>query len=529
MRWVVLGVLGCLALGAQEKPARVLGHVRRADTGEPLAKAIVTLHPQDEATAQAGERMVSSGADGAFVLADMAPGVYAIEAERNGFVFSYDGPGRFTVRAGEDASVEIKMAPAAVISGVVLDQDEEPVEGLPVMALRLKYLRGGRREVSWAQRVITDDQGRFRFYGMSEGVFYLRTGGKLERPRTSVPLKRGPERTLEYGDTLYPENAVSEDSEPLRVSAGADIHGIRILVKPEPAFSITGRVEGDLKDSESLQLECNKWIPIVFLFGRGQEIHTDGSFKIEDLQAGEYVLKVEAVAGGRIHYLGYAKVTIIDRNVRVNIHVGQAAEASGTVTEDGTDAVPQGLQVMLYQSGSMGIQLSELDKSGRFDIREVPPGEYHFGLLGPRHDEDLFYLKQVRCSGTDYTTLPVTLDVGVPVGDCRIQIGREMGAVRGDVMDGEKPRPGMSVVLIPESRELRRIRRYTLRVKTDAGGKFEITNAVPGRYFLFALPANEDGREFALSFADRNQGDARSVEIKPGETQVVSLKSLGAR
>jgi hypothetical protein len=115
------------------------------------------------------------------------------------------------------------------------------------------------------------------------------------------------------------------------------------------------------------------------------------------------------------------------------------------------------------------------------------------------------------------------------VGDCRIQIGKEVSVVSGDVMDGEKPLAGMAVVLIPESRELRRIRRYTLRVKTDAGGKFEIPNAIPGRYLLFALPPNEDGREFALGFADHNLGNGQTVEIKAGEAQVVRLRSLVAR
>jgi hypothetical protein len=113
--------------------------------------------------------------------------------------------------------------------------------------------------------------------------------------------------------------------------------------------------------------------------------------------------------------------------------------------------------------------------------------------------------------------------------DCRVQISKEMGAVRGAVMDGEKPQAGMAVILIPESRELRRIRRYTLRVESDADGNFEIPNAIPGRYLLFALPSNEDGNEFALSFADRNQDDARSIEIKAGEAQVVSLRSLVPR
>jgi hypothetical protein len=516
-------MLGSLLLFAQDKPVRVSGHVRRADTGEPLAKAIVTLHQRDEATSQAGERVVSTGVDGAFVLADVGPGLYVIEAQRNGFASGDFGAEMLKVRGGEDASnIELKLAPAAVISGVVLDQDDEPVQDLSLMALRLKYQRGGRRELSPGQSAVTDDQGKFRLYGMGEGLYYLRT-------MPSVPLKRGPERSLEYGDAWYPENAFEEDGEPLRVGAGADIRGIRISVRPEPAFIIAGRVEGDPKIYETLQIECTKRIPFLLMFGGSQGIQADGSFTIGDLQAGDYLLKVESTTAGRMHYFGYDKVRIIDRNVRVNLPLGQAAEVSGTVTEEGTDTLPKGLQVLPYEAESMRIFPSDLDKSGGFDIRDMLPGEYHFGLFGPHGEDERFFLKQIRCSGADYTTQAVKLDFGVPVADCRIQISKEMGVVRGDVLDGEKPLPGMSVVLIPESRELRRIRRYTLRVKTDAHGKFEIPNAIPGRYLLFALPPNEDGREFALNFADRNLGEAQNVEIKAGEAQVVSLRSLVAR
>jgi hypothetical protein len=101
---VVVRALVCVALNAQQKPSQVSGHVRRADTGEPVAKAIVALHPRDEATKPAGPRVVSTGADGAFVLADVGPGLYVIEAERNGFIFGDFGADMVTVKAGEDAS-----------------------------------------------------------------------------------------------------------------------------------------------------------------------------------------------------------------------------------------------------------------------------------------------------------------------------------------------------------------------------------------------------------------------------------------
>ncbi len=193
MRLSILCLLGSLALVAQDKPARVSGHVRRVDTGEPLAKAIVTLHPQDEGTAEhGGERVVSTGADGAFVLGDVGPGVYAIEAERNGFVFKSDGKGSLRIQAGEEASnIELKLAPAAVISGVVLDQDEEPVQGLSVMALRLKYMRGGMPQLSWGQSAITDDQGKFRLYAVPEGLYYLRTGGRLRASHDVGSVEEG--------------------------------------------------------------------------------------------------------------------------------------------------------------------------------------------------------------------------------------------------------------------------------------------------------------------------------------------------
>ena len=263
----------------------------------------------------------------------------------------------------------LKLAPAAVISGVVLDQDEEPVQGLSVMALRLKYMRGGRPQLSWGQSAITDDQGKFRLYGTPEGRYYLRTGGRLERPMTTVPLKRGPGRSLEYGDAWYPENAFDEYSEPLRVEAGADIRDIRISVKPEPTYRITGRVEGDVNGPRPTEIRCAKRLPFTMTFGGPDtEIAPDGSFKIENLAAGEYVLAAQSVADGRLDYQGFAKVRIIDGDVRVNIPLGQAGEVSGTVWEEGTEALPAGIEVMLELEGGT-IYLSGLDKSGGFDIQ----------------------------------------------------------------------------------------------------------------------------------------------------------------
>ena len=157
-----------------------------------------------------------------FVFSGLAPGTYAIEASHNGFVYrNKAGNSPFSLNPGETRSnLELTMVPAGVISGVITDCDGEPVEGLSVLALRVQYEPGGKRELYGAGDALTDDLGRFRLHGLVPGLYYLRTGGTLQRPMQTVPLKESPESALQYAETWYPQDALAEDGGPLRVGAG---------------------------------------------------------------------------------------------------------------------------------------------------------------------------------------------------------------------------------------------------------------------------------------------------------------------
>jgi hypothetical protein len=70
----------------QEKAAilgQISGHVYRAETGAPLAGALVILEP----IAQGSDASQRAGADGSFQFANVAPGPYWIAADLTGFVF----------------------------------------------------------------------------------------------------------------------------------------------------------------------------------------------------------------------------------------------------------------------------------------------------------------------------------------------------------------------------------------------------------------------------------------------------------
>src|SRR5580658_4016724 len=166
-----------LALG------QISGRVCRSDTGT--------------AKAAGAERIVRTGPDGAFVFPDLPAGTFGISVWRNGFseVSSHDDEqGRFvTLRPGQRVdSLTLRLRPTGVIAGQVSDEDREAVQGLEVMALRIKFQPGGRKQVSRFGRTVTDDLGNFRIANLQPGSYYVSAGGLIEHPMGASGLKQGP-------------------------------------------------------------------------------------------------------------------------------------------------------------------------------------------------------------------------------------------------------------------------------------------------------------------------------------------------
>jgi hypothetical protein len=78
------------------------------------------------------------------------------------------------------------------------------------------------------------------------------------------------------------------------------------------------------------------------------------------------------------------------------------------------------------------------DRNGAFKIQYFPAGNYDFSTF----ENPGMYLKQVVCSGKDYTFLPLSIESGVSVNDCALTMGTDAGQVKGRVLDGEKPVSG---------------------------------------------------------------------------------------
>src|SRR6266702_2625432 len=68
--------------------------------------------------------------------------------------------------------VLFRLVPAAVITGRVVDEDNEPLLGATVQALRYGYVRGQRQLVPAGEEQ-TNDLGEYRIHSMAPGRYYV--------------------------------------------------------------------------------------------------------------------------------------------------------------------------------------------------------------------------------------------------------------------------------------------------------------------------------------------------------------------
>ena len=531
-------------LQASSMQSQISGHVYRSDTGEPISKVQVSLDPQDEKTQHGagGSRVIRTGPDGAFIFSDLPPGSYSISAWRNGFAdrrnLFQPSATRLSLASGQKLdNLILHLVPAGVIAGTVFDEDHEPVAGINVLILSVEFARGGRRLIDPTAPISTDDQGNYRAPALPPGSYYVWAGGSTQGPMGGAPLKQGPAGGLQYRSTYYPGTVSLDEAVAVDVRPGEETGSIRIPVATERTYTVTGAVVGmtsnpALKPSD-IRIEKRKSTYEMF-GGGGRSISPDGSFTFRLLPPGEYTLSAVATKISENHEYseqvneGFASVQIVDSNVRADIQIGRAGQVHGKIRGMANAAgFPSARWQITLESTGIAIHPADIDSSGRFNIRDLPPGEYTFTMSLEHRESEApsTYIKEAVCSGQDYATrrLEITVDSSL---DCDVTVAADTGVVGGEVTDGDKPLAGLVVVLIPESRDLRRIPRYTLTAITDTAGHYKIAGALPGNYFLFATPKNDNRAYYAPDFADRNSGKGERVTINPLSTQVVNLQAL---
>src|SRR5215831_5600973 len=132
---------------AAPKPARyrISGTVVSKTDGHPLDRARVLL--SNSKSRKDSESFVTS-ADGKFTFENVGAGKYALEGLKRGFVTAaYDQHDQFSTAIVTGAGIDtenliLRLSPAAVVSGRVLDEAGEPVRQAQVTLYRNNHFQG---------------------------------------------------------------------------------------------------------------------------------------------------------------------------------------------------------------------------------------------------------------------------------------------------------------------------------------------------------------------------------------------------
>jgi hypothetical protein len=132
----------------------------------------------------------------------------------------------------------LHLYPAGVISRQVLDEDEGPLPGLEVFALRVSFVKGGQRQIFAAAQAVTDDLG---VAILSPGSHRVKAGGLINPPIEAGGLKEGPAGRVQYRSTFCPGTPMLTVAQAVHVGPMAEAGDTRFTVPAQKTFTLHGK------------------------------------------------------------------------------------------------------------------------------------------------------------------------------------------------------------------------------------------------------------------------------------------------
>ena len=589
-RTLIAAFVACLLIGgmvnraaAQDAPqveqqptSEIHGVVTYADTGRPLRYSYVNLIRNDNGVYQKSEVIDGRGR---FVMTGVAAGHYLIHVDAPGIL----RPGPYEQKMGsvaaqlrvngtrdlfsevvvngtDNVDVKVQAVRGGVITGRVLDEDDQPVGEADVKLLKLENGKWVAVESTWREirgkPLQTDLSGVYRIAGLASGEYAVRVS---EPDAGSDEIAPGDEAYSNGSQMVvyHPAATTLKEAQTVSVSEGSDTTGIDVRIPDRIPRTISGTltVGPDKQPARSAEIRIERVDEAGLLVAMEATTRPDleGKWELRGIPAGEYRITFSgSVRLGSQESGGWynaapkeVSFSIANEDVVLNESLSFGATVLGTVKVDGaaTDDM-DGTFVGVVSAGAStrppGVDRNSFARNfssgylrdkGKFRIDGLSAGKYWVVLRGI--DSEKYYVKSVTRKGVDLGQKPFTINAGAVFDEVLVTLGIDLATIEGALSE-TKPKTSPTnavVILAPANDATRRFSRGLVMSQPDAQGKFSF-QCGPGEYFVTALtraeieklktPITED------YFKQDNQKFVR-VKVAAGEKLKGVALPLGAR
>ena len=507
----------------------ISGTVVSATTGTPLAQTRVTLTDTNNSRNVAS---LLTGEDGRFAFRRLGPGKYSLQGSRRGYLTSgYQQHEQFwsalvTGEKLETQNLVLRLMPAAVLSGKVLDEAGEPVRGAEVK-LYMEQRANGMTRVMPAGNTPTNDLGVFEFFSLSPGKYFAAVSAKpwyaVHPPSAppgstvSAPVLVDKPLDVAYPSTYYGGTTSSDEASPILIKGG-DREEIEISLAPVESLRLLFHVpeEGQQQGFQAPVLEKRVFDSVDYVPIEGVNPVSPGVMELTGVPAGKYTVRIPAAQGQA------AKFTEADiRNDGQELETNKAELAASmklTVELPSDEPAPTQLALALQDERGQIAAFNLVGADGRVAFDDLAAGSYK--IIAARTAEKAYAVGRILEENGQAVGPNVNVTEGAEL-QLRVTLTEGVASVQGIVKRGDKPASGIMVVLIPASPESQQD--LFRRDQTDSDGSFSLPNIIPGTYKVAAI---EDAWDFDWSQPSalaRYAQNGQPVTISAGKTGTIRL------
>ncbi len=387
--------------------------------------------------------------------------------------------------------VKLTLTPQAVITGVVLDDQSDPIQRATVTVMSSHVVQGKRR-VDFPFTATTNDIGEFRLAGLPAGK-YIVCSSANSRDNLSAP---GEARAFPAQCSPGPPDAGAVG---MQIRAGAE-QRLSFQLSPVAFHHVRGVLSG-VPAGVAVQLTIQGGPrPLM------APVHEDGAFDFVEVSPGSWFIGAAAFEEND-RWTGALQVEVRDADVNgLHLQLEHGVNITGhlkIVSPSGnTPAAPD---YQLFLGGATQTVWNEDHSS--FTLANVMPGSYRFDMRSPAP----FYMKSAMLDGRDIAN--TELPIGPGAGEIEVVLSDECGSIEGVVSSEDKP--AVATVLVQNNQG------KTSIAEAGADGHFKLDSLRPGNYKVYAWDDATNVEYANPVWMERN---AKGVDVTVSLAQTAQLK-----